>query len=112
MLVASGFIIVTVSVFGGFMLAGGHLGPLFQPTEVLMICGAAVGAFVASNNGKAIMATMRTFSQLKRTNQYDKDMYMEVMALLYQLLSKMRRDGMLGIERDVESPETSTLFSE
>ena len=112
MLIAIGFTIVTVSVFGGFLLAGGALGPLYQPTEILMICGSAIGAFVASNNGKAIKATMRTFSQLKRTNQYDKNMYMEVMGLLYQLLAKMRREGMLGIERDVEAPEQSQLFSE
>lgn len=112
MLIALGFIIVTGSVFGGFMLAGGHLGPLYQPTEILMICGSAIGAFVASNNGKAIKATMRTFSQLKRTNQYDKDMYMEVMGLLYKLLAKMRREGMLGIERDVEAPQESALFAE
>lgn len=112
MLIAIGFTIVTASIFGGFLLAGGHLGPLYQPTEILMICGSAIGAFVASNNGKAIKATLRTFSQLKRTNQYDKDLYMEVMGLLYKLLAKMRKEGMLGIERDIEAPQESQLFSE
>lgn len=93
-------------------MAGGHLGPLFQPTEVLMICGAALGAFVASNNGKAIKATMKTFSHLKRTNNYNKSLYMDLMSLLFKMLSKMRREGMLGIEKDIDNPSESSLFSE
>ncbi|WP_192036524.1 flagellar motor stator protein MotA [Halomonas sp. YLGW01] len=112
MLIPLGFIIVILSVFGGFALAGGKLGPLYQPTEVLMICGGALGAFVAANNGKAMKATIKSFSKLKRTAKYDKQTYMEVMAVLYKLLTKIRREGMLGIERDIDSPEDSPLFSE
>lgn len=94
------------------MLAGGHLGPLYQPTEILMICGSAVGAFVAANSGKAIKATFKTFTRLKRTNKYDKSIYMELMALQYSLLARMRREGMLGVEQDIENPEQSSLFSQ
>ena len=112
MLIPLGFIIVTLSVFGGFSMAGGHLGPLYQPTEILMIVGAAVGSFVAANNGKAIKATLRTASTLKRTKKYDKAIYMQVMSLQYNLLSKMRREGVLGIEKDIENPAESALFSE
>ncbi|MDF6402050.1 flagellar motor stator protein MotA, partial [Francisella tularensis] len=43
MLVAIGYIVILASVFGGYMLAGGHLGPLFQPTELLIIFGAGIG---------------------------------------------------------------------
>ncbi len=112
MLIPLGFIIVTLSVFGGFSMAGGHLGPLYQPTEILMIVGAAVGSFVAANNGKAIKATLRTASTLKRTKKYDKEIYMQLMALQYNLLSKMRREGVLGVEKDIENPADSALFSE
>ncbi|MDT8398934.1 MAG: flagellar motor stator protein MotA [Pseudomonadales bacterium] len=112
MLIALGFIIVTGSVFGGFLLAGGHLGALYQPTEVLIIGGAALGAFVAANNGKSIRATVRTFSRLKRTNKYNKDIYMELMAVQYKILTKMRREGMLGIEKDIDDPKESPIFSE
>ena len=112
MLIPLGFIIVTLSVFGGFSMAGGHLGPLYQPTEILMIVGAAVGSFVAANNGKAIKATLRTASTLKRTKKYDKEIYMQLMSLQYNLLSKMRREGVLGIEKDIENPAESALFSE
>lgn len=112
MLVAVGLIVVFGSVFGGFVMAGGHLGPLWQPMEVIMIVGAAIGAFIAGNNGKAMRATMQTFSRLKRTTGYNKSMYMGLMALLYQLLFKMRREGMLGIEADVEDPAASPIFNE
>ena len=104
MFIPLGFIIVTLSVFGGFALAGGKLGPLYQPTEILMICGGAFGAFIAANNGKAIKATFRIFGRLRRSNQYDKALYMELLALQYKMLSKIRRDGMLGIERDIDNP--------
>lgn len=112
MLILIGYIIVVASVFGGYMLVGGHLGALYQPAEIVMIAGAAAGAFVASNNGKAIKATFRTFSKLKRTKHYNKAMYMELMALQYKLLAKARRDGMLAIERDIDDPQSSALFAD
>ncbi|GHE21316.1 flagellar motor stator protein MotA [Halomonas urumqiensis] len=112
MLIPLGYIVVLLCVFGGFVLAGGSLGPLFQPTEFLMIGGAGVGAFIAANNGKAIKATFRIFPKLRRSNKYDKALYMELMALQYKLLSKIRREGMLGIERDIDTPQESPLFNE
>lgn len=111
-LIFFGLVLVIFSVFGGYALAGGALGPLYQPLEVLMIAGAALGAFIASNNGRAIRSTLQAASRLKRTRKYNKNMYMELMALQYKLLSKMRREGMLGIERDIEDPAASPLFSE
>jgi chemotaxis protein MotA len=111
-LILIGYIVVIASVFGGYMLIGGHLGALYQPAEIIMIAGAAVGAFLASSNGKTLKATLRTFSKLKRTTKYNKSMYMELMALQYKLLSKARRDGMLAIERDIDDPGSSALFAE
>lgn len=112
MLIAIGFLVVIFSVFGGFSLAGGQLGPIWQPLEILMIGGAGVGAFIAANNGKAIKATFNVTKKLKATTKYNKAMYMDLMALLYKLLNKMRRDGMLAVERDVEEPQESALFQE
>ncbi|MCM2317725.1 chemotaxis protein MotA [Pseudomonas linyingensis] len=112
MLIVIGFAVVLISVFGGYMLSGGSLGPLYQPTEVLIICGAALGAFLAANHGKAIKGTFKTASTLKRSLKYDKAMYMEVLALQYKLLAKARRDGMLAIERDIDNPAESAVFAE
>lgn len=112
MLIPLGYIVVILCVFGGFVLAGGSLGPIFQPLELLMIGGAGVGAFIAANNGKAIKATFRVFSKLKRANRYDKTFYMELMGLQYKILAKIRREGMLGIERDIDAPQESALFND
>ncbi|MCQ3828390.1 flagellar motor stator protein MotA [Microbulbifer elongatus] len=112
MLIFIGFIVVIVSVFGGFAMSGGHLGPLYQPMEFLIIGGAALGSFLASNNGKAIRSTVRSLSRLKRSAKYDKSIYMDLMALQYKLLWKMRRDGAIGIEKDIEAPQESEIFGE
>ncbi|MFB8828967.1 flagellar motor stator protein MotA [Azotobacter sp. CWF10] len=112
MLIALGLIVVMLSVFGGYALSGGSLGPLFQPLELLIIGGAAVGAFIAANNGKIIKATLGAFSRMRRTNSYDKALYLELMSLFYNLLSKARREGMLAIEKEIENPAESALFSE
>ncbi|WP_163575576.1 flagellar motor stator protein MotA [Halomonas faecis] len=112
MLILIGYVVVILCVFGGYVLAGGHLGPLYQPTELLMIGGAGVGAFIAANNGKALKATFKIFPKLRRTKKYNKEMYMELLAVQFKLLSKVRREGMLGIERDIDDPQQSALFQE
>ena len=111
MLVLIGYVVVLFSVFGGFALAGGHLAALFQPIEVLMIGGAAVGAFFVGNTGKAIKATFKALPNVMKGTKYNKDSYMELMALLYEILGKIRKEGLMSIEGDVENPHESPVFS-
>ncbi|AIY40313.1 Flagellar motor rotation protein MotA [Collimonas arenae] len=110
MLVFVGYIVVIASVFGGYAMLGGHLGVLFQPVELLMIGGAGIGAFVVGNDGKAIMATVRELPKLLRSSKHNKALYMELMALLYVLLAKARKDGMLALEADIDDPLNSPIF--
>ncbi len=112
MLVIIGFVIVLVSVFGGYALQGGHFGVLYQPLEVLIIVGAAVGAFVAGNDGKTIKATLKALPRLLMSSKkHDKALYLDLLALLYVLLSKGRKDGMMSLEADVDDPHKSPLFA-
>ena len=111
MLVIIGYVIVCASVFGGFAMAGGHLGALFQPIELLMIGGAAGGAFLVGNNGKAIKATLKALPTVFKGSQYTKALYMELMALLFEILTKSRKEGLMSIEGDIEEPESSPIFS-
>ena len=111
MLVIIGYIIVCASVFGGFALAGGHLAALFQPLELLMIGGAALGAFLVGNNNKAIKATIAALPSLFKGSRYTKELYMELMSLLFEVLSKVRKEGLMSIEGDIDKPEESPLFS-
>ncbi|WP_368732217.1 motility-associated protein, partial [Serratia marcescens] len=64
MLVIIGYLVVIVTVFGGFMLAGGQLAALFQPVELLIIGGAGIGAFIVGNNAKSLKATGRAVVKL------------------------------------------------
>ncbi len=111
MLVILGYIIVAFSVFGGFALAGGHLLALWQPVEVLMIAGAGIGAFLVGNTGAALKATFKAIPKVFKGSKYSKNTYMELMALLYELLGKVRKEGLMSIEGDVETPEESPLFA-
>jgi chemotaxis protein MotA len=111
LLVIIGYVIVCAAVFGGFVMSGGHVAVLFQPLELLMIGGAAVGAFFVGNNNKSIKATMKALPGLFKGSPYTRDMYMELMSLLFDVLSKVRKEGLMSIEGDIESPEASPLFS-
>jgi len=110
-LVLVGYLVVVVTVFGGYALMGGHFGVLFQPIELLMIGGAALGAFIAGNNGKVIKATMKELPLLLRSSKHNRQLYMDLLALLYELLAKARKDGMMKLESDVENPAESEIFS-
>lgn len=111
MLVIIGYVIVCAAVFGGFALNGGHLAALAQPLELLMIGGAALGAFFVGNNGKAIKATLAALPTLLKGSRYTRELYMEMMSLLFDILSKVRKEGLMSIEGDIDRPEESPLFS-
>lgn len=111
MLVSVGYLVVIISVFGGFALAGGHLGSLVQPVELLMIGGGALGAFFVGNSGKAIKATLTALPQVFKGARYTKAVYMELMTLLYEILGKIRKEGLMSIEADVDDPDKSPLFT-
>lgn len=112
MLVILGYAVVLGSVFGGYALMGGHFGVLYQPLELLIIAGAAVGAFIAGNDGKTIRATLKALPKLvTHSKKHDKALYMELLALLYVLLSKGRKEGMMALESDVEDPMSSPIFA-
>lgn len=111
MLVIFGYLVVIAAVFGGFGLAGGHFAALLQPVELLMIGGAAIGSFLVGNNSKAIKATLRALPGLLKGSKYTKTLYMELMALLFEILSKVRKEGLMSIEGDVEAPAESAIFS-
>ncbi|MBG6077623.1 flagellar motor stator protein MotA [Polaromonas sp. CG_9.11] len=113
MLVIIGYAVVLGSVFGGYALMGGHFGVLYQPLELLIIGGAAVGAFIAGNDGKTIRATLKELPKLVTSSKkHDKALFMELLALLYVLLSKGRKEGMMALESDVEDPKNSPIFAQ
>ena len=111
MLVIVGYIIILGAVFGGFALAGGHLGSLLQPVELLMIGGAALGAFLVANSGKVIKSTLKALPSVLKGSKYSKALYLELLSLLYDILAKVRKEGLMSIESDVDNPQQSPIFS-
>lgn len=111
MLVILGYLVIIGSILGGYLMVGGALGALYQPSELLIIGGSALGAFIVGNNAKAIKGTVRAFPQLFKGSKYSRDLYMDLMALLFRLMAKSRQQGMLSLEGDIDSPRESEIFS-
>ena len=111
MLLIVGYIVVLGCVFGGFMMSGGHLAALWQPNELVIIGGAALGAFIASNGSKQLKATLKAVPSALKGSKYTKALYLELLAMLSEVLMKVRKEGLMSIEGDVEAPEQSPIFS-
>lgn len=110
MLPVVGSIVVFGCVIVGFLLGGGHLLLLWHPTEVLIICGAAFGAFLISNPLKVVKASFAGAIALPKGPRYKREDYRMVLKLLYEVLQKIRKGGLLAIESDIEKPKESLLF--
>jgi chemotaxis protein MotA len=78
--------------------------------ETITILGAALGAFLATNQMKVIKATIKGLGACFKGSKYSKARYMELMALLYDILQKARKEGLMSIEQDVEDPHNSAIF--
>jgi chemotaxis protein MotA len=110
MLIFVGFVVVLLAVFGGFVLQDGHLAALFQPYELLMIFGGALGAFVIANDRKALSLTWHSLPMLFRSSRYTRELYISLMSLLFDILTKVRREGLMSLEDDIDSPYESPVF--
>lgn len=110
MFVIIGALVVLGSVMGGFILSHGHLAALWQPNELIVIGGAAVGAFLISNPGKIVKSVAAGLPALFKGSRYNKRMYMQLLGMLYQLFNKVRREGLLAIESDIEDPKKSEIY--
>ncbi|VXB46035.1 proton conductor component of flagella motor [Pseudomonas sp. 8AS] len=105
-----GILVVFGSVLGGFILSGGKFMALIHPFEVMIIGGAALGAFLQANPGSTFMTVFKKSLKMF-SSRFTHTFYLEVLKLLYEILNKSRREGMMAIEADVEEPSASPIFS-
>lgn len=112
MFVIIGWLVALACVFGVFIAHGGNIGVVLHalPFELTTILGAAVGAFLATNQPKVLKASLAGLAACFKGSKYTKARYMELMALLYDVLQKARKEGLMSIEKDVEEPDKSPLF--
>lgn len=111
MVILLGYVVILLSVFGGFALAGGHLAAIFQPLELLIIAGAAIGSLIVGNSASVLKAICKAIPSVLRSPKSDKIMYSDLLSLLYTLLNKARQEGLMALETDVEEPENSAIFN-
>jgi len=111
MLFLIGLFTVFGSVLYGYVMSHGQLMALWQPFEILIIVGAAFGAFLLSNPWHVIKQCFALTPQVILGSKVNKAMYMDVLGLIYDILNKARREGIMSIEGDVESPQSSAVFS-
>lgn len=106
-----GLIVVAASVFTGYTLAHGTWSVLFQPAEFIIILGCGLGAFFGSQTKYTLGLIIKSLKHLFSDPGSSKSRYLETLALLYALFTKMHREGVISIESDVEKPESSAIFS-
>ncbi|MCH6576737.1 MAG: flagellar motor stator protein MotA [Proteobacteria bacterium] len=110
MLFISGAIIVIVSVLGGYVALGGKLMVLWQPFEVVIICGSALGAYMIANPKSVLAKIGSALVQILKGPRHTKESYLELLSLLYAIFRLSKSKGMLVLEQHVENPEESELF--
>ena len=110
MVVIVGFIVVLGGVLTGFTMAGGSIGALIHPSEIVTIGGAAVGAMIVMSPMKVLKDLAKAILQTIKGSPYKRPAYEDLFKLLYDLLKLARRDGLVALESHVSAPHESTLF--
>ena len=107
-----GIVVVFVMVFGGYLAAGGKMGIIFKalPFEMTMIGGAAIGAFLISNDMSAIKQTARDIGRVFKGPKWHQSDYTDLLCLLFELI-RLARQNPVAIEEHIEAPEQSAIFS-
>lgn len=109
MLLIFGYIIILAASVGTYAVHG-SLAALWMPMEYVAIFGLAMGGFVAGNGIKAIKATVGALPKIFKGTRLNKALYMDLLAMLFEILSKVRKEGLMSIENDVENPDESPIF--
>lgn len=106
-----GIIVIIVMVFGGFVIHGGHLGPILHalPFEMMMIGGAAVGAFLISNDLASIKHTLKDIGKVFKGAKWKPLDYKDLLCLLFELV-RLAKSNPVGLEEHVENPHGSAIF--
>ncbi|HMX15913.1 MAG TPA: flagellar motor stator protein MotA [Rhodocyclaceae bacterium] len=105
-----GYVIILAASVGTYAVHG-SLAALFVPLEYLAIIGLMTGGFVAGNGGKAIKATLSALPSVLKGSHFTKALYMDLLAMLFEILAKVRKEGLMSIEGDIENPEASPIFA-
>jgi len=99
------------AVLAGFLMEKGQLAVLMQPSELVIIGGAAVGTLLAANPIHVLKKIAFDLTRIVKGSTFSKQRYLDSLKMMFDLFNKARKDGMAGIESDIEEPDKSTLFT-
>lgn len=111
MLIIIGALVVLGSVIGGYLLSKGNLHVLFQPFELLIILGSAMGTLLIGNPLSVLVGITKLALATLKGSPYDKAFYTEQLKMLNDVFTYARRNGLVKLEPDVDEPEKSELFA-
>jgi chemotaxis protein MotA len=113
MIVIVGYAVSLGCIFGVYIFHGGNIQVVLTalPFELVTIFGGALGAFAVNNQPKVLKATIKLIPQALKGSKYTKARYLDLLALLFDILQKARKEGLMAIEADVEEPHTSAIFN-
>ena len=110
MIAIFGILLVFGAVLGGFLLEKGHMEVLLQPAELLIIAGAATGTLLVANPLHVLKRVAAGMAGVLGGSRFRKDRYLSTLKMMYQLFNKVRKEGLLSVESDVENPRDSLFF--
>ena len=113
MLSGIGVVVTLLCVFGGFLMAGGNLSVVFEalPHEMLTIAGAAIGAFILGNSMPVVKKALGGVVHIFKGPRWKETDYRDLLAMLFALLTTFRNGGGMAIEKHIDRPEESSIFS-
>jgi chemotaxis protein MotA len=106
-----GIVVVFGSVVAGYLMEHGNLKVLVQPAELVVILGAAIGTLLIANPLHIIKQLVGGLTGVLKGSPYNKQRYLNTLKMMYDLLNKARKDGLMSLEGDVEEPSKSAIFS-
>src|SRR5437588_12603978 len=106
-----GIIVVFGAVVGGYLMEHGNIRVLLQPAELLIIGGAGAGTVLVANPLHILKKIAAGLGGVFGGSKFTKQRYLDTMKMMYDLLNKARKDGLMALESDVEEPDKSAIFS-
>jgi len=110
MLPIIGIVIVFGAVIAGFLMEKGHLLVLVQPSELVTIAGAAIGTLLIANPIHILKAMIAGVVGVLSPSRFSRSRYLDTLKMMYELCNKVRKNGLIGIEDDIEKPAESEIF--
>jgi len=110
MLAIVGLVVVLGSVIGGFTVAGGKILALFHVSEIIVICGTAIGTVLVSTPASVLRAMVGKILRLFQGSPFSKKLYLDALKMLFELFQIARKDGLVALEAHIEAPSKSPLF--